>query len=277
VAKGECPEPWCLEWCGVDLEDAADNSAIGDYIEIVVVPFAGWAASGRTLEQQRSRHLPSLLRRRTSRLARGGSKTVSVTVQTPPADCPCSGAERVCVEIYSISADATCGVAVAIFVCGYALVTDGTRRPAVAVAISANVLTADPACRIAVPISVGVYGEIAVSACRITRSIRVKAGALGVQRKNGYHQHQRRKNEARHRTPLLLLAVMTLDYNRNAFASLPGRLQKRHPIASLASNDPKAVMLDLVQPLAAGRELVDFGRKVRRDEPGRQGTLQHAD
>src|SRR6516164_7618038 len=110
VAKGECPEPWCLEWCGVDLEDAADNSAIGDYIEIVVVPFAGWAASGRTLEQQRSRHLPSLLRRRTSRLARGGSKTVSVTVQTPPADCPCSGAERVCVEIYSISADATCGV-----------------------------------------------------------------------------------------------------------------------------------------------------------------------
>src|SRR5262245_18814908 len=79
------------------------------------------------------------------------------------------------------------------------------RRPALAVAISAHVLTADPACRIAVPISVGVYGAIAVSACRITRSIRVKASALGVQRKNGNREHQQRKNEARHRTPPLLL------------------------------------------------------------------------
>jgi hypothetical protein len=31
-----------------------------------------------------------------------------------------------------------------------------------------------------------------------------------------------------------------------------------------------------VQPLAAGRQCVSFGRKARRDEPGRQGTLQHA-
>jgi hypothetical protein len=30
-----------------------------------------------------------------------------------------------------------------------------------------------------------------------------------------------------------------------------------------------------VQPLAAGRQLVGFGRKARRDEPGREGTLQH--
>jgi hypothetical protein len=36
------------------------------------------------------------------------------------------------------------------------------------------------------------------------------------------------------------------------------------------------VVLDLVQPLAAGRQLRDFGWKARRDEPGRQGTLQHA-
>jgi hypothetical protein len=35
----------------------------------------------------------------------------------------------------------------------------------------------------------------------------VKAGALGVQGKNGYRQHQRRKNEARHRTPPSLLAL----------------------------------------------------------------------
>jgi hypothetical protein len=34
----------------------------------------------------------------------------------------------------------------------------------------------------------------------------VKAGALGVQRKNGYREHQRCKNETRHRTaPLLLM------------------------------------------------------------------------
>jgi hypothetical protein len=63
-----------------------------------------------------------------SLIACGGSKTVSITVQTSPADCPCSGAGRVRVEIYSISADGTRGVAVAIFVCGYVLVADGTRR-----------------------------------------------------------------------------------------------------------------------------------------------------
>src|SRR5215471_6721249 len=119
-------------------------------------------------------------------IACGGSKTVSVTVQTPPADCPCGGAGRVRVEIYSISAD-------------------DTRRPAAAVAISADVLTADPACRIAVLISVGVYGTTAVSACRIARSVRVKTGTLGEQRKNGNREHQRCKNEARHRTPPLLL------------------------------------------------------------------------
>jgi hypothetical protein len=124
------------------------------------------------------------------------SCTWCITVQTPAADCPCSGTGRICVEIYSISADGTRGVAVAIFVCGYALVADRTRRPAVAVAISAHVLTADPPCRIAVPISIGVYGAIAVGACRVARSIRVKAAALGVQRQSGYRQHQPRKNEA---------------------------------------------------------------------------------
>ena len=124
-----------------------------------------------------------------SLIACGGSKTVGIAVQTPPADCPCRNAGTVCVEINSISADGTRGVAVAIFVCGYALVADCPCGPAVAVAISAHVLTADPACRIAVPISVGVYGAIAVSACRKTTSIRVKAAALGVQRKNGYRQH----------------------------------------------------------------------------------------
>ena len=36
-------------------------------------------------------------------------------------------------------------------------------------------------------------------------------------------------------------------------------------------------MLDFMQPLAAGRQLIGFGREARRDEPGREGTLQHVD
>src|SRR5262249_13690598 len=50
-----------------------------------------------------------------------------------------------------------------------------------------------------------------------------------------------------------------------------------HLRASLAGNDAEAVMLDLMQPLAAGRQLIGFGWKARRNEPGRQGTLQHAE
>jgi len=37
----------------------------------------------------------------------------------------------------------------------------------------------------------------------------------------------------------------------------------------------EAIVLDLVQPVAAGRQLIGFGRKARRDEPGREATLQH--
>ena len=67
-----------------------------------------------------------------------------------------------------------------------------------------------PSCRHQLsPIArVGVYGAIAVSACRITRSIRVKAAALGIQWKNGYRQQQRCKNEARHRIPPLLFGAL---------------------------------------------------------------------
>jgi len=41
-------------------------------------------------------------------------------------------------------------------------------------------------------------------------------------------------------------------------------------------HQPEAVVLDLVQPLAAGRQLIGFGREARRDEPGRETTRQHA-
>src|SRR5262249_1070355 len=160
-------------------------------------------------------------------IAYGGSKTVSVTVQTPSADCPCGDAGTGGVEIYSIPTDDTRGIAVAIFVCGYTLVADRTRRPAVAVAISADVLTADPARRIAVLISVGVYGAIAVSACRITRSIRVQGAALGVQRQSGYRQHQRCKNEACHRNTSF--AVSALRRRWTTIAQSSTCLHRRPP------------------------------------------------
>src|SRR5262249_5097318 len=50
-----------------------------------------------------------------------------------------------------------------------------------------------------------------------------------------------------------------------------------HSRAVLPGDNPKTVVLNLVQPLAAGRQLVGFGGEARRDEPGRKGTLQHAD
>jgi hypothetical protein len=45
-----------------------------------------------------------------------------------------------------------------------------------------------------------------------------------------------------------------------------------HSQAVLPGDNPKAVMLDLVQPLAAGGQLIGFGWKARRDETGREGT-----
>jgi len=47
-----------------------------------------------------------------------------------------------------------------------------------------------------------------------------------------------------------------------------------HLRAGLAGNDVEAIVLDLVQPLAVGRQFIGFGWEAR-DEPGRQGTLQH--
>jgi hypothetical protein len=51
----------------------------------------------------------------------------------------------------------------------------------------------------------------------------------------------------------------------------------RNPVTapSLACDDAEAVVLDLIQPSVAGRQLIGSGREARRDEPGRQGTLQY--
>ena len=45
-----------------------------------------------------------------------------------------------------------------------------------------------------------------------------------------------------------------------------------HLRASLAGNNAEAVVLDLVQPLAAGRQLIGFGWETRRDESGRRAA-----
>jgi hypothetical protein len=50
-----------------------------------------------------------------------------------------------------------------------------------------------------------------------------------------------------------------------------------HLRALLACNDSEAVVLDLMQPLAAGWQLIGFGWEARRDEPGRKGTPQHVE
>jgi hypothetical protein len=51
-----------------------------------------------------------------------------------------------------------------------------------------------------------------------------------------------------------------------------GTAVQPHLRTGLAGNDAEAVVLDLVQPLAAGWQLVGFGWEARRDEPGREGA-----
>src|SRR5262249_59513513 len=67
------------------------------------------------------------------------------------------------------------------------------------------------------------------------------------------------------------------DISRMPGLALAGTTIEPPPPASLAGNDAEAVMFDFMQPLAAGGQLIGFGRETRRDEPGPEGTLQHAD
>src|SRR5262249_33515079 len=48
-----------------------------------------------------------------------------------------------------------------------------------------------------------------------------------------------------------------------------------HPRPRLACDDGGALILDFLQPLAAGRQFIGFGWETWRDEPGRERTLQH--
>ena len=73
-------------------------------------------------------------------------------------------------------------------------------------------------------------------------------------------------------------AAQRLDDPREATSEVvAGTAIEPHLRAVLARNDAEAIVLDFVQPLAAGWQLVSFGGEARRDEAGRDGTLQHVD
>jgi hypothetical protein len=51
-AVGQRPHPRRAHGRGGGVEDAADDSAIGEHVEVIIVPLAGWATSRRALEDQ---------------------------------------------------------------------------------------------------------------------------------------------------------------------------------------------------------------------------------
>jgi hypothetical protein len=53
--------------------------------------------------------------------------------------------------------------------------------------------------------------------------------------------------------------------------------EKAPPKQGQAGDEAEAVVLDFVNPQAAGRQLIGFGWEARRDESRREGTQQHAD
>jgi hypothetical protein len=63
-------------------------------------------------------------------------------------------------------------------------------------------------------------------------------------------------------------ACQRLDYQRETAGKVIARTTvESHSHAVLPGDDSKAVVLDLVQPLAAGRQFIGFGREARRDKP----------
>ena len=76
---------------------------------------------------------------------------------------------------------------------------------------------------------------------------------------------------------LLLEAPARLVDSKGALAGITTFILKhaQNLNFAIAGNDAEAVVLDFMQPLAAGWQFVGFGRKARRDEASREGTLQH--
>ncbi len=61
------PHPGLAYGRGIGLEDAADDSAVGERIEVVVIPLAGRARGGRAFEDEPCQALFSLLAKRDRR------------------------------------------------------------------------------------------------------------------------------------------------------------------------------------------------------------------
>src|SRR6516162_6607220 len=53
---------------------------------------------------------------------------------------------------------------------------------------------------------------------------------------------------------------------------IAGTAVEPHPLTILAGDDSESIVLNLMQPQAAGRQRVDFGGEARRDEAGRKST-----
>jgi hypothetical protein len=50
VPEGERPHPRRSDRRGDGVEDAADHNAVGEHVEVVVVPLTGWSARRSALE-----------------------------------------------------------------------------------------------------------------------------------------------------------------------------------------------------------------------------------
>ena len=72
----------------------------------------------------------------------------------------------------------------------------------------------------------------------------------------------------------MLMPKLTLTLRFNLHRTVAQSRAEPHAVALLASDNSDAVVLDLVQPLAAGRQCCGLYRKARRDKAGRDGTLQ---
>src|SRR5262249_32374067 len=67
-----------------------------------------------------------------------------------------------------------------------------------------------------------------------------------------------------------------LDDKRESMGEVvAGAAVEPYVVAILSGDDAESVVLNLVQPQAAGRQLIGFGGEARRDEPGSQRTQRH--
>jgi hypothetical protein len=90
----------------------------------------------------------------------------------------------------------------------------------------------------------------------------------------------RLESDMKHLGPVFVPTKVASDWSTMREAAsevIAGPAVEPHPLTILAGDDSESIVLNLMQPLAAGRQLIGFGWKARRDEPGRKSTLQHAD